>query len=705
MANSLSRLRNKLFLSIFIITSIWAISNLPLIFKEPFLNIKDRIEKSAGDALGKDVTIEAIGFRPYGEVILYNVKIYDTEIDYGNVKSCHIQFKLLPLLVKKTIVVTRVTLKEPVFLPPAKDLRVPIGEGKAFNKYTLELDRYLLIRVMMGRVLFGDDDAGSDSIDFSLLARRIGGDRFYSEGWIDLETSRFNDYLLNDLFFFDFVDRLGYRLKISLANNTLFVDSLLLDFEQFKIEARGVIENYDTEPVVNFTATLENLDIPEKLYLTSKLFITSIRNAIVQITGALKEPQWSVSLDALRTRFAYLPTILKIDNFYCNLKLSKQELLIEDLSCFFNNFPVGLKCRLSKVRSPNIELNIISHPGQIDSLRSLNPLNFEFSFSGDKEGDLITGRTDFKIERLISSNPRKAHSARLTVNNFSCKFLDEVISSADDRNIALLLVEAGNIVYDANLSGRGLRLDVKNLSSMLYPDDTRIYFKDLNLSAYDGFLKGNGFLGFKRLLPEVLVDFEFNQFNMTDLVNILRLDYDLAGDVDGKGVLDSEAFFIVSGSANISDGYMKDIELLNLIADFLGVPSLKDVYFDDISSDFSFSVLGKEVNLDNIRLRSPDIYLDANLTLRDKEKVKGDMLVRLSTGLLKESFKLRLLFLLMGERLPYADFEFKIGGFLRSPRIKWLDTNFRRNVKRYLSERGQKVLEMNIEEAIKPLLE
>ncbi|MFC1624180.1 hypothetical protein ACFL28_02515 [Candidatus Omnitrophota bacterium] len=704
MANSLSSLRNKILLSIFIIAFVWVIFNLPFIFKDAFSDIKGVIEKSAGDLLGKDVTIASLGFRPYGEVILYGVRVHDREIDYLALKSCHIQFKLLPLVTKEMLVITEVILKEPVFQPPIKDLRTLVDKAKVSRKYRLELDKYFLARVMAGKVLFRNTEGDFDSIDFSFMARRVGEERLYSEGWINLETSRFNDYLLNDLFFFEFVNKLGYRLDASIADNTLSLDSLILDFAQFKIEAKGTIKNYDTAPIVNLTARLKDLDIPEKLYLTSKLFITTIRNAIAQITGILKEPRWSVSLDVLRGRFGYLPATLKIDNFYCNLELSKEELVIEDLSCFFNNFPVGLNCRVSKRGSPSIELNILSHPGQIASLRPLNPLNFEFSFSGKRVGGSITGKTDFKIERLISPDSEKRQKARLTMDNFSCRFLDKVISSRDEKPIALLSVKARGIAYRANLPGHGVKLDVGDFDSMMYPDGTRIYFKDLNLSAYEGLLKGDGFLGFKRLSPELFLDFEAAKFSMMELINILHLDYDLAGDVAFKGILDSQAFFILSGKGSIMDGYMKNIELLNLISDFLGISSLKDIYFDDISSDFSFSALRKELDLKNIKLHSKDIYLDANLALRDKKRVKGDMLARVSTGFLKESFKLRLLFLLTGKKLPYADFEFKIGGFLDSPRIKWLDTNFRRYLKRYLSKKGQKVMEANIEEAIKPLL-
>ena len=56
--------------------------------------------------------------------------------------------------------------------------------------------------------------------------------------------------------------------------------------------------------------------------------------------------------------------------------------------------------------------------------------------------------------------------------------------------------------------------------------------------------------------------------------------------------------------------------------------------------------------------------------------------------------------MLIGERLPYQDFEFEIGGFVNSPQIKWLSTRFRENVTKYLTEGGKVALEKSLEQAI-----
>ncbi|MFC1666970.1 hypothetical protein ACFL0P_03780 [Candidatus Omnitrophota bacterium] len=669
--------------------------------------MKSIVEKTAGETLDKKVSIERMGFLPYGELILHNVRMQDKKsgIHYGFAERCHIRFKIWPLLINRRVVVTNVTLKEPVFMPPFKDLRIPSEKNKNLNRYKLELSDYFLIRVISGRTKFSDDASAPNKIGFSFWVRMAGKDKFSSEGWINLENYCLEDYLLNDLFFFEFIDKIKYQLKATLDGDDLSVDRLLLDFGQFKIGANGVIENYNTSPTLNLKLTLEELGFPEKVYLNSKLLATSIRNLIVHIKGAIEESRWSVSLDSLRSRFSYLPTVLKIDNFYCNLKLSKESLTIEECSCFFNNFPIGLTCTLSTLKSPHIEFNVISHPGQVASLRPLNPLNFEFSFSGYKYDDSVRGRMFFQIQRLISPDSSDAHDIKLTIEDLLCKFSEDTISSSDNKNTVPLLLEARDVVCETDTPRPDMRLDIEEFNSSLHPEGTRIYFSDTAASAYNGLLRGRGFMDFKRLSPHLFFDFEFNEFNMAKLMDVLHLEYDLAGSLSGNGIFNSEELSSLVGAATASNGYIKGLKLLDLIADFLGVMSLKDVYFEDCSSNFSFSADGEQVLFDNIILRSEDIHLDANLSLTSKQKIKGDMLVRLSKALLKESFKLRMLFFLTGESLPYVDFEFKIGGYLASPHIKWLDTRFRKNIMRYLSEGGQKAIETKVEEAIMPLVE
>ena len=140
-----------------------------------------------------------------------------------------------------------------------------------------------------------------------------------------------------------------------------------------------------------------------------------------------------------------------------------------------------------------------------------------------------------------------------------------------------------------------------------------------------------------------------------------------------------------------------------MVSDFLSVPSLKNTYFKDLSSMVEFSWVDKDFLFNKLIVMGEGILLNGDIKLKNTKKINGNISVRLSTELLKESFKLRLLFFIIGERLPCQDFEFEIGGFVNSPQIKWLSTRFRENVLKYLTEGDKAVLEKSLEQAIEQL--
>lgn len=710
MGRFLSRLLNRIFLCLFaaaFLTIIILSFSLTVIFEEQFLLIKNNIEKTAGEALGKKVSIESIYLLPYGEVLLCNINISDNEgTPYINLKRCQIRIKLLPLFINRTVVISGLTFVKPIFFPASKNLRIVLGKKQIPDKHKVRLDKRLIIKLKSGQAVFAEDYPVStqDKIGFGFRAELKEAKMINSEGWVDFREYRFKDYLLNKIFFFDFIDKIRYKLKASLTADTLSVDELLLDLEQFKIEAKGLIKNYKAAPVLDLSLTLKELDFPEKIYLTSKLCISYIRNFIVHIKGALREPSWAVRLDNLRSKFSYLPALVKIDNFTCNLRYSQEGFFINKLSCFLNNFPVGLNGKITNFESPCIELNLISHPGQLPSLRPLNPLNFEFTFSGYKYKDSMEGKTYLEIEKLISARPRKVQYLKLTINDLLCQFLKRPASSASGVSPALS-IEAKGVVGETNAPKVETRLELCNFKFSIYPECNRLGIPCLSLSGYKGFLKGNGYLIFDRFPPLAFLNFKFSGFNMTELSGLFHLDFELSGDLNGEAIYDNGSFSYLVGTAAITNGYIKNLKLLDLIANFLNIISLKDIHFEDFSSVFSFSVAGDRASLEQIKLCSKDIYLNTDLKFREKQKINGNMLIRLSTGLLKESFKLRMLLLLMGQKLPYVDFEFKIGGFVKTPHIKWEETKFKQGLMRFLSENDKKVMEKQIEEAIKPLIE
>ncbi|MFA4991789.1 MAG: hypothetical protein WC569_04330 [Candidatus Omnitrophota bacterium] len=651
-------------------------------------------------SLDKRVRINNISFLPYGELVFHDISVdnKDGHIQYAYVKRCHVGIGIIESILTRSVVISRVSLSEPIFLPDAKDLFGVKGPLVNLERSVARPGKNFLLKLKSSRIVF--PDASYVNLDAWFLLKN--NNRVYSRGLIDLKKSKLNYRIFDSVAPADLIDILRYRLEGSFMDDMLFIDRLLLDPGSLKLEAGGSVKNYKTaRPEVNLSLRLKEPDLQEKAYLASKFFIKSVRNFILRVKGNIREPSWSINLDEFRTSLPYLPGVLRVDNFYCNLRLSKNEFVIDDLGCFLNDFPIGVKCKVVDFKDPRVEFNMISYPGQIVSLRPFNPMNFEISFSGYKEGRSVKGRTSFQTQKLLSVNPRKTYNAKISVVDLQGDFSERVI---ENKKNVLVSLKAKDIIYETDAPGLEMNIGLSDFSALVYPDGTRLYAVDLGMSGCKGSLKGNGYLDFYKAPPKLMLDFKFYGFDVAELVKTLRLNYESGGVLSGKGVFNSRSDLCFSGDIDISDGYIKSAKLMGMISDFLSIPSLKEVYFDSLFSRIFVSRKDNEVLFDSVRILSKDIDLKANVKLKDLEKVNGEMSVRLSNALLKESFRLRMLFFMIGEQLPYEDFEFEIGGMVGFPHLKWLDTAFKESIMRYLSASGKLAMERSLEEAIDQLI-
>ncbi|MCX5692662.1 MAG: hypothetical protein NTX47_03145 [Candidatus Omnitrophica bacterium] len=439
-----------------------------------------------------------------------------------------------------------------------------------------------------------------------------------------------------------------YKLNIIMTPDVISIRNLCLDLEKFSVDIKGNINNYAASPKAEL----------------------NIASKEINIHG-----------------------VARINNLYGSVILSKSELLVKNLDFFVNNFPLGISCEISDFKSPAIELRIISYPGQLPVLRPFNPFNFELNYSGKKLGNSINGNLTLRTQKLTSINPRETYHAVIRLDGLSCVFANKAA-----------FVDVKNIICETDTAEKVFNVNASDFKTHVYLGKTKIYFTGLSVSAYKGLLKGNGFLDSGQWPPKLLLDFKVYRLDVVELTKSLELNYELKGNLDFKGVFNNRREPCLSGRLDVADGYLKNAQVLGLISDFLSTPSLKNVYFEHISSLVSFSPANKEAMFDKISISGLDMNLSGNMMLKNMKKINGNISVRLSTKLLKESFKLRLLFLLVGERLPYQNFEFEIGGFLNSPQIRWLSTRFKENVLKYLTSGGKQTIENSLEQAMDELL-
>lgn len=684
MPNPLSRLINKKLFYILSIVFLLAIFNLPFIFHGKFLNIKADIEKNFKEYLGKDISIGRISFFPYGDVILHDLKIYDSlkGTEYIEAKRCNIRFRLFSLLLGKKLIPAEIAFIHPRIFKAVEELSF-VKKELAMDKYRLVLPRYLLIKVISAEYI----DV-NNTINFSFWARLNKAKHLYSKGWIDLKASRLSEDILDKAAFLKALDKIDYTMEGAITKKAFYIKDMAVNFNLFKINLNGGIENYNEKnPKYNINIALKELDFPKQIYLSKRIFIKHIYNFMMNVKGNIESTEIAVRMDILKGGIGALPVFLNIDNLYCKAKISKNAFLIQDIRFLLNKLPIEVQFDLQDFALPKIALSL-----------KVNDLGL--NFTGFSEGTNIKGSLLMILEKTSKKEPQPIEVLRLKINEVVMGFLGGFNNWQEPLNI-----RAEGITCDLNTTRfNNIKVAIDKVSSLVYKRSDRLYFKDMEASAYGALLNADGFLDMGKIPPVAFLDFKYYGFDIAKIPDILKLSYDLKGTAEGKGVINTNSQYVLTGAWNIRDGYIKNIKAFDLIADFLGIEVLKEIYFQDIISDFTYSLKKDEFGLNNIKLKGPDVNLTAGFNLTDKYKIHGNTSVRLATKLLRRSFKMKLLFMLMGERLPYQDFEFEIGGSINSPNIKWLDTRFRENIMRFLSENNKIALEKQVEKAILKLL-
>ncbi|MFA5388823.1 MAG: AsmA-like C-terminal region-containing protein [Candidatus Omnitrophota bacterium] len=439
----------------------------------------------------------------------------------------------------------------------------------------------------------------------------------------------------------EFIGPVKYTLNIVMAKDVISIGNLRLDSGKLDMDIKGNIKNYGSGPGAELTVTSKEIKVDGKA---------------------------------------------RINNLYGEVMLSKDGLEIKGLNFFLNDFPVGADCRISGFKSPAIEFHVMSYPGQLSSLRHLNPFNFELDYSAGTAGDSLTGELTLRTQK-------RADKVTIKLEGLSFISSNRVVSAS-----------AKNIVCETDTPVKKFNIIVKDFKTLVYSSGHKVYFTGLNAAVYKGAIRGNGSLDIGHWPLKLALDMKLYGLDVAELIKALELDYELNGDLDFRGVFNNSLDPCLSGKLDVTGGYLKNTKILGLVSDFLSVPSLRNIYFERISSPVSFSIENKEVVFNNILVSGKDINLNGNITVKATKKISGAISVRLPTLLLKESFKLRLLFFLVGDRLPYQDFDFEIGGFLGSPQIKWLSTRFRENILRYLGWTDRKILEESLGKAMNELL-
>ncbi|MFH1577748.1 MAG: hypothetical protein ABIC18_01580, partial [Candidatus Omnitrophota bacterium] len=203
-------------------------------------------------------------------------------------------------------------------------------------------------------------------------------------------------------------------------------------------------------------------------------------------------------------------------------------------------------------------------------------------------------------------------------------------------------------------------------------------------------------------------DIDISDVSSQRLHSLLSYCAGVYGNFSSKIHYQSHPHSLLTGDLIVSHGLLDNMFFFSWAADFLSLPSLKQIAFDRLSAKFSAN--DQSANLKMINLESEDVNFKGYFTLYDNDLTSSKLSLSLSKALLKTSPKFALLLNYLAKDVPAVNFDFQLSGLFEAMNFKWLKSDFKQRLQNLLPgwmERGienkiAKIIESISEEELSP---
>ncbi|MBL7081935.1 MAG: AsmA family protein [Candidatus Omnitrophica bacterium] len=672
---SISRFLFSVFLTFLTFTSIIIIASF---FLNNFLAAqKNTIEQNLSHFINQKISIEGTLFLPPHFIILKNVAISETNQSVERqpvfIERVKCTLSLPMLIIKRDFAIVNIYLDKPninyLFI---KENFEEILE--AFNS----LDQKEPLRIGLKRARLNMPQKTKPTRWLTADATlTINPDKsILSSGSINL----------NGLFIKD---------KFKKGNLIPEVTSLCYNFHIVSTKDGLIIENLDFKSSQFYT----------KLWgkLKKNILIT---NGFLCFGGALKNnissQNFYILIDRLKRLLlfrgkAFPPTIMGLSgdvfNIYdlaCVAKLSFPSIDIENLSFTLKNIPFCLKGVISLSESPALNLTFSSFVNQPQHLRFNNPKAFDINMTGNLQERKFNGAAIINFLRKTKGG----HSWEKVETTFE----NLTVSDGFDTDIMLSL-KGMDLTY---ASGDNLyNIFLKDFTAFVNLENKKIKFVKLNAKLADGFLDGMGVLDISRIPLRSSFDINIKDVEVGSLPGLLLYCSKIYGNFSSQIDYRNYPALELSGKLEIKDGLLDNLIFFKWAADFLKVPSLKQINFDTLSAEFS--VTNENVSLHRICLNSKEVSIKGYFTLYENDLVSSRLSLGLSKKLLRDSPKLSPLINYLDKDVPSVSFNFQLSGLSQAMNFKWLESDFKEGLMDLLPSWMERGIEAKIEKIIETL--
>lgn len=512
----------------------------------------------------------------------------------------------------------------------------------------------------------------------------IRGNLWISRGVVALKKIHVPAFPEADLFRgSSFYRPFDYIFEGTLGDGDFTVSRFELSNPILKFIGRGRIGNIDKDPRIDMELDLMNIVLDDFPALNTE-HVTSrgVIDVQLKILGAPQDAQALFNMKVANAEVNFFDSMF-LSKINGSAVASRDHIVGQDFSLFINGIPLNANFAITQERAcPHLLLRLFS-----SAVLDKSPV-FILDLEADSLEKELVGKAKTKMRY---AGHEVTHAVSFELDDFHLGYADELFISARGLKTELRVVPLKPSEKEKVLSRTFI---LEHPFCVLRRGEEGFVLDNIKGVCYGGTLEGQA-----NFIPEgakssVKGEAHLREVSLGEFFQGTEEPaYALLGKMDGDLRFDTRSVDMLKGQLFVTDGVIEQNPLLNAVSDFLGVPSLKKVCFNELSVFFSG---GRGEYTSSVKLESPSVkgHLDGKISTYDK--MDGYLGISLATQLLNESKSFKKILTYIRHDEPSVVFSFKISSYLNSPRVLWLKNEFKEKLSNLLPERNKRFMQRQV---------
>ncbi len=383
------------------------------------------------------------------------------------------------------------------------------------------------------------------------------------------------------------------------------------------------------------------------------------------------------------------PSVVKpnIYDFSIDLSFDKQKINFDEIRFSLNKIVFFIKGYISL--EDVIKLDLLSSAfisKTIPNSAHKTSKKIDFHLLGQIDDGFYCGNFDIDISDISSSK----------IVNYKIKsILDKFNLKSGSGLVAEFNLGKGD--FAIFIDDTVYKFIINDLVGWFYLGEKDKKLIELRANVYDGKLKATG-----------VVDLGKFPMDMHFKINISDLSSDSLKGISGyflkiKGIINSQidCYFRnfteeIRGNFYMRNGLLDNLSFFVWLAGFFNMPSVAVLNFNEIYGEFVFT--DKQVGFNQLKLDSKDLDFNGNFMLGDKSMVSSILSLDFSKNLMQSSPKFRSLLRILGDKATSISFDFQLSGLINRMNFKWLESDFKNELKSLLPGFIERSIEKRVED-------